>query len=119
MGCGRIRFQCRVVLVAKLRLSLGGKAKFNRTILNLDGVQKQVDKVTRRLEGESRAKLAKHRRSGEHGIQVFRDRHTRIIELYAKTDNGAPMSIQFGHWQYDNWHPGLFILPTSGNDWRR
>jgi hypothetical protein len=108
-----------VVFVAKLRVTLGSKKKFNRTILNLDGVQARIDRVTRRLEGESRARLARHRRTGEHGILVFRDRHTRVIELYAKTKHGAPMSIQFGHWQHGNWHPGLFILPTTGNDWRR
>jgi hypothetical protein len=100
----------------KLRIRLGSKKRFNRRIMELDGVQRRIDQVTRRLEGESRGRLAKHRRSGEHGIRVYQDRHTRIIELYARTGNGAPMSIQFGHWnQSQTWVYGLFILPTYQN----
>lgn len=99
--------------MARLRVTLGSKKKFNRIILNLDGVQRRIDVVTRRLEGESRARLARHRKTGEHGIRVYRDRHTRVIELFSKTADGAPMSIQFGHYQYGKWKVGLFILPTS------
>lgn len=105
--------------MARLRITLGPRKKFNRRILENPAVQRNLDRVTRRLEGESRARLGRHRRSGEHGIRVYRDRHTRVIELFAKTKEGAPMSVQFGHWQGDKWMPGLFILPTSGNDWRR
>lgn len=99
--------------MARLLINLGSKKKFNRIILNQDGVQRRIDVITRRIEGESRARLAKHRKTGEHAIMVYRDRHTRVIVLYAKTDNGAPMSIQFGHYQYGKWKPGLFILPTG------
>jgi|SRR6187551_224043 len=92
---------------------LGGVKKFNRTILNLSGVQRKVTQVTRQLEGESRARLAAHRKSGDHGVEVIHDRHTRIITLFSRTKDGAPMSIQFGHYAWGKWVKGLNILPTS------
>lgn len=94
----------------------GGVKKFNRRILNLPGVQRTVTQVTRRLEGESRARLAQHRRSGDHGIEVIHDRHTRIITLFSRTKEGAPMSVQFGHYAWGKWVEGLKILPTSRGD---
>jgi hypothetical protein len=99
-----------------LSVNLGGKKKFTRIVLNLPGVQRRVTQVTRQLEGESRARLAKHRKSGDHGIEVIHDRHTRIITLFSRTTQGAPMSIQFGHFSWGKWVEGLKILPTSKGD---
>ena len=95
---------------------LGSSKKFNRLIMNLSGVQRKVTQVTRQLEGESRARLAAHRKSGDHGIEVVHDRHTRIIVLFSRTGDGAPMSIQFGHFSRYDKVKGLRILPTKGGD---
>jgi len=92
---------------------LGGQKKFNRMVMNMAGVQRKITQVTRQLEGQSRARLAAHRKSGDHGIEVIHDRHTRIISLFSRTKEGAPMSIQFGHYAWGKWVKGLKILPTS------
>jgi len=81
-------------------------------VMNLAGVQRKVTQVTRRLEGESKARLAQHRKSGDHGIETIHDRHTRIIVLFSRTKKGAPMSVQFGHYTRYGKAKGLRILPT-------
>jgi hypothetical protein len=82
-------------------------------VMNLGGVQTKITQVTRRLEGESKARLAAHRKSGDHGIEVIHDRHTRIIVLFSRSTQGAPMSVQFGHYAWGKFVKGIRILPTS------
>lgn len=97
----------------RLRVTLGSRKRFAKTILNLGGVQRVIDRVTRRLEGESRGRLARHRRTGDHQVFAYRDRHTRVIVLTTTSGNGSPMSIQFGHWERGRWVEALNILPTA------
>lgn len=102
--------------MSRISVRLGRAKSFNRRIMNLRGVQSTLDRITRGLEGDSRARLAKHRKTGDHYVFVYRDRHTRVIALGSRTAEGSPMSVQFGHYIGGKWIPGLLILPTKRGD---
>lgn len=103
--------------MARLVIKLGSRKKFNRQILDHDGVQREVSRHAREIEGKARAKLAKHRDArSAHQIVSYRERHTRVVGL----EGPAAMSVQVGHHQKKTgkWVEGLHILPDGqgGND---
>lgn len=102
----------------KLIIKLGSRKKFNRRLYEMPAIQRNLDKVTRRLEGQAKGQLARHRKTGDHRVFVVTDRHTRIIILESTSGQGSPMSVQFGHHLYGKWVHGLYILPgiRSRND---
>lgn len=99
--------------MGQFKPNLGNPKRFNRRIMELAGVQRKLDQVTREREGRSRAILARHRKTGSHRVYAFRDRHTRVIVL----EGEASMSVQFGHHALSGrWVPGIYVLPTTSSN---
>lgn len=82
-------------------------AGLNRTVARMcsDATYEEAEQYAER----ARARLARHRKSGEHSITVDRGRRS---DAFVNLEGQAPGAVEFGHFDKNTgeWVPGIFAL---------
>lgn len=92
-----------------------GQKAMNKIISPLDEVQDAVEDLANRLAAVARARLAGHRRTGDHHITVDRIRNVKYgyLDRYVSMKGSAPLSVEFGHRNHRGGYVhGLYIMTS-------
>lgn len=92
-----------------------GQKAMNKKISPLDEVQDAVEDAAKRLAAVASAKLAAHRRTGDHHIDIDRILNEKYgyLDRYVSLKGTAPMSVEFGHRNHRGGYvQGLYIMTS-------
>lgn len=92
-----------------------GQKAMNKIIAPLDEVQDAVEDGAKTLAAKANARLAGHRRTGDHHIDIDRIRNVKYgyLDRYVSLKGSAPMSVEFGHINHRGGYvQGLYIMTS-------
>lgn len=93
-----------------------GQKAMNKIIAPLPEVQAEVRSAANSLGRRANARLAPHRRTGDHHIVVERVQNAKygFLDYYVSLVGSAPISVEFGHRNNrgGGWVQGLYIMTS-------
>lgn len=91
--------------------------EFNKHLSMRDEVQEALESVARQIYTAAFRDLAAHRKTGEHQIEISKERNQKYghIDWVVSMTGDNSVSVEFGHWTRNNttYVRGLYIITNA------
>lgn len=91
--------------------------EFNKKLSVTDEVQEAVESVARQIYTAAYRDLAAHRKTGEHSIEISKERNVKYghIDWVVSLTGENSVSVEFGHWtrKGTTYVRGLYIISNA------
>lgn len=91
--------------------------EFNKKLSMADEVQEALESVARQIYTAAFRDLAGHRKTGEHQIEISKERNVKYghIDWVVSMTGENSVSVEFGHWDRDGnrYVRGLYIITNA------
>ena len=91
--------------------------EFNKKLSVMDEVQEALESVARQIYTAAYRDLAAHRKTGEHKIEISKERNQKYgyIDWVVSMTGENSVSVEFGHWTRNGttYVRGLYIITNA------
>lgn len=91
--------------------------KFNKKLSMADEVQEALESVARQIYTAAYRDLAMHRKTGEHQIEISKERNEKYghIDWVVSMTGRNSVSVEFGHWDRagNRYVRGLYVISNA------
>lgn len=100
----------------KVEITLSQR-EFNKKLSMADEVQEALESVARQIYTAAYRDLAAHRKTGEHKIEISKERNRKYghIDWVVSMTGENSVSVEFGHWtrKGTTYVRGLYIITNA------